>query len=120
VSTQRRRAILRTAAVTAAVGGALLMPAVAPAFAAAADSAAGSPVHAEDAKSANGTKTVAPVSPVTQVAPVAQVAPKESVTSGTDGFHSGDAVFIAAGGAMAAAGAAGLGYSMLRRGRSDA
>ncbi|MEU5955509.1 hypothetical protein [Streptomyces sp. NPDC047525] len=97
MSTRRRRSLLRTAAVTAVAGGALLTPAVA----AVADSPA-RPAHSE------GTRTVAPV------------APKGGVKAGTEGFHSGDPVFIAAGGAMAAAGAAGLGYAMLRRGRTDA
>ncbi|MFE6159573.1 hypothetical protein ACFQ7F_11760 [Streptomyces sp. NPDC056486] len=111
MSTHRRRAILRTTAVTAVATSALLMPAVA------AVAAADSPVHAEGSKGTKDTKTVAPVAPI---APVTQVAPKGSVEAGIEGFHSGDPVFIAAGGAMAAAGAAGLGYSMLRRGRTDA
>ncbi|MGW7086346.1 hypothetical protein ACWGH2_23000 [Streptomyces sp. NPDC054871] len=107
MSSHRRRTLLRSAAVTTAVGGALLMPAVA--------AVADSPAHAEaahtEAAQADGTRTVAPVAPG---------APEGGVKAGTEGFHSGDPVFIAAGGAMAAAGAAGLGYAMLRRGRTDA
>lgn len=93
----RRRALLRSAAVTTVAGSALLMPAVA--------AVADSPTQAE------GTRTVAPAAPG---------APEGGVKAGTEGFHSGDPVFIAAGGAMAAAGAAGLGYAMLRRGRTEA
>ncbi|MFC8130988.1 hypothetical protein [Streptomyces sp. NPDC057302] len=94
MSTRRRRSLLRTAAVTALTGGALLTPAVA--------AVADSPAHSE------ATRTVAPAMP------------KGGVKAGTEGFQGGDPVFIAAGGAMAAAGAAGLGYAMLRRGRTDA
>ncbi|MER5255559.1 MULTISPECIES: hypothetical protein [unclassified Streptomyces] len=94
MSTRRRHSLLRAAAVTTVAGGALLMPAVA--------AVADSPAHAAD------TRTVAPA------------APEGGVKAGTEGFHGGDPVFIAAGGAMAAAGAAGLGYAMLRRGRTDA
>lgn len=97
MSSHRLRALLRTAAVTTLVGGALLTPAVA--------AVADTPSQAED------TRTVAPAAPG---------APEGGVRAGTEGFHSGDPVFIAAGGAMAAAGAAGLGYAMLRRGRTDA
>ena len=47
--------------------------------------------------------------------------PKGGVKAGTEGVRdAGDPVFIAAGGGMAAAGAAGLGYAMMRRGRTDA
>ncbi|GAA3151919.1 hypothetical protein ACFQ0X_15385 [Streptomyces rectiviolaceus] len=108
MSTRRRRSLLRTAAVTTAAGSALLLPAVAavaesPGHAGGARTvAAGSPAHSE------GKRTVAPV------------APEGGVKAGTEGFHSGDPIFIAVGGAMAAAGAAGLGYAMLRRGRTDA
>lgn len=100
MSSHRRRTLFRSAAVTAAAGGALLVPAVA----AVADSPAQDtkPVRAQD------TRTVAPG------------APEGGVKAGTEGFHGGDPVFIAAGGAMAAGGAAGLGYAMLRRGRTDA
>ncbi|MGW0903577.1 hypothetical protein [Streptomyces sp. NPDC002853] len=94
MSSLRRRAVLRSAAVTAVFGGALLVPAAA--------AVADTPSRAED------TRTVAPA------------APEGGVRAGTEGFHGGDPVFIAAGGAMAAAGAAGLGYAMLRRGRTDA
>lgn len=94
MSSPRRRTVLRSAAVAAFAGGALLTPAVA--------AVADTPSRTE------GTRTVAPT------------APEGGVKAGTEGFHSGDPVFIAAGGAMAAAGAAGLGYAMLRRGRTDA
>lgn len=94
MSSLLRRTALRSAAVTVVVGGALLTPAVA--------AVADTPSQAEE------TRTVAPA------------APEGGVKAGTEGFHSGDPVFIAAGGAMAAAGAAGLGYAMLRRGRTDA
>ncbi|RVU20362.1 hypothetical protein EOT10_27145 [Streptomyces antnestii] len=47
-------------------------------------------------------------------------APASSGTSEqADGSHGQNALFLAAGGGMAAAGAAGLAYSMYRRGRSD-
>jgi hypothetical protein len=96
----RTRPLLRTAALTTAAGGALLLPAVT----AVADSQA----------QIDGTRTVAPG------ARSVHVAPKGGVKAGSEGFHGGDPVFLAAGGAMAAAGAAGLGYAMLRRGRTDA
>lgn len=108
MSSHRRRTLFRSAAVTAVAGGALLVPAVA----AVADSPAQDTkaAHAQDTKPvrAQDTRTVAPG------------APEGGVKAGTEGFHGGDPVFIAAGGAMAAAGAAGLGYAMLRRGRTDA
>ncbi|MEV0503476.1 hypothetical protein AB0I84_38575, partial [Streptomyces spectabilis] len=48
------------------------------------------------------------------------VTPKGGVRAGADGLReAGDPAFLAAGGAMAAAGAAGLGFAMLRRGRTD-
>lgn len=102
MSSHHRRTLFRSAAVTAAAGGALLVPAVA--------AVADSPAHAQDTKPvrAQDTRTVAPG------------APEGGVKAGTEGFHGGAPVFIAAGGAMAAAGAAGLGYAMLRRGRTDA
>ncbi|MFF2504468.1 hypothetical protein ACFVTY_13985 [Streptomyces sp. NPDC058067] len=47
-------------------------------------------------------------------------APASSGTSEqADGSHGQNALFLAAGGGMAAAGAAGLAYAMYRRGRSD-
>ncbi|MGW6530521.1 hypothetical protein [Streptomyces venezuelae] len=48
------------------------------------------------------------------------VAPKGGVKAGAEGVRdAGDPAFLVAGGGMAAAGAAGLGFAMLRRGRSD-
>ncbi|WP_069885441.1 hypothetical protein [Streptomyces luteocolor] len=48
------------------------------------------------------------------------VTPKGGVKAGAEGVHSaGDPAFLVAGGGMAAAGAAGLGFAMLRRGRTD-
>ena len=45
--------------------------------------------------------------------------PKGGVAAGAQGVRdAGDPVFLAAGGGMAAAGAAGLGYAMMRRGRT--
>ncbi|MBW5424152.1 hypothetical protein GKQ77_21730 [Streptomyces sp. BG9H] len=47
-------------------------------------------------------------------------APKGGVRAGAEGVPStGDPAFLVAGGGMAAAGAAGLGFAMLRRGRTD-
>ncbi|MEU7648663.1 hypothetical protein [Streptomyces huasconensis] len=47
--------------------------------------------------------------------------PRGGVGAGAEGARgAGNPVFLAAGGGMAAAGAAGLGYAMLRRGRTDA
>lgn len=110
MSSHRRRALFRSAAVTAVAGGALLVPAVAAVADAPAHAQDTKAAHAQDARSvrAQDTRTVAPR------------APEGGVKAGTEGFHGGDPVFIAAGGAMAAAGAAGLGYAMLRRGRTDA
>ncbi|MFI6091889.1 hypothetical protein [Streptomyces sp. NPDC051218] len=109
--THPRALLLRSAAVTAVVGGALLMPAAA----AVADTPAQaeSTESTESTKSTESTRTVAPAAPGTHT-------PEGGVKAGTEGFHSGDPVFIAVGGAMAAGGAAGLGYAMLRRGRTDA
>ncbi|WP_306336574.1 hypothetical protein [Streptomyces sp. KL118A] len=48
------------------------------------------------------------------------VAPKGGVKAGAEGVRdAGDPAFLVAGGGMAAAGAAGLGFAMLRRGRTD-
>lgn len=110
MSSHRRRALFRSAAVTAVAGGALLVPAVA--------AVADSPAHAQAAKAAHAQDTKPVRAQDTRT--VAPGAPEGGVKAGTEGFHGGDPVFIAAGGAMAAAGAAGLGYAMLRRGRTDA
>ncbi|MEU6991909.1 hypothetical protein ABZ953_14775 [Streptomyces sp. NPDC046465] len=103
MSTTRPRTLLRTAAVSTLVGGALLVPA-AGAFA---DSPAPEPT-ASRGQSGNGTnhgKTVAP---------------KGGVKAGAEHLRdAGDPAFLVAGGGMAAAGAAGLGFAMLRRGRTD-
>ena len=108
MSTYRRRALLRTAAVTTVVGGALLVPAVS-AVADSAAEAASAPPAVSAAESPAHTRTVAPL------------APQGGVKAGTEGFDDGgDPVYLAVGGAMAAAGAAGLGFAMLRRGRTDA
>ncbi|MFF3640313.1 hypothetical protein [Streptomyces sp. NPDC002564] len=49
------------------------------------------------------------------------VTPKGGVKAGAENVRSaGDPAFLVAGGGMAAAGAAGLGFAMLRRGRTDA
>ncbi|MEU7578187.1 hypothetical protein AB0B50_11345 [Streptomyces sp. NPDC041068] len=49
------------------------------------------------------------------------VTPKGGVKAGAEGVRTaGDPAFLVAGGGMAAAGAAGLGFAMLRRGRTDA
>ncbi|QEV20237.1 hypothetical protein [Streptomyces alboniger] len=46
--------------------------------------------------------------------------PRGGVEAGAEGVRgTGDPAFLVAGGAMAAAGAAGLGFAMLRRGRTD-
>ncbi|MEV5977194.1 hypothetical protein [Streptomyces sp. NPDC052114] len=48
------------------------------------------------------------------------VTPKGGVKAGAEDVHgAGDPAFLVAGGGMAAAGAAGLGFAMLRRGRTD-
>ncbi|MFE0171684.1 hypothetical protein ACFWZ2_05155 [Streptomyces sp. NPDC059002] len=48
------------------------------------------------------------------------VTPKGGVKAGAEGVRgAGDPAFLVAGGGMAAAGAAGLGFAMLRRGRTD-
>lgn len=118
MSSHRRRTLFRSAAVTATAGGALLVPAVA--------AVADSPAHARDTKAAHMQDTKAAHAQDTKpvraqdTRTVAPGAPEGGVKAGTEGFHGGDPVFIAAGGAMAAAGAAGLGYAMLRRGRTDA
>ncbi|MFF1693792.1 hypothetical protein ACFVXC_09250 [Streptomyces sp. NPDC058257] len=119
MSIHRRRATLRTAAVTAVATSALLAPAVS-AVAAVPDAPAHAKAATKDTRGMKGMKGMKDTENLAPGAPVTQVAPKGSVKAGTEGFNSGDPVFIAAGGAMAAAGAAGLGYSMMRRGRSDA
>ncbi|QEU91840.1 hypothetical protein [Streptomyces kanamyceticus] len=49
-----------------------------------------------------------------------KVTPRGGVKAGAEGVHSAsDPAFLVAGGGMAAAGAAGLGFAMLRRGRTD-
>ncbi|MFJ8820651.1 hypothetical protein ACIREE_02580 [Streptomyces sp. NPDC102467] len=96
----RRPALLRSAVITAALGGAVLVP-----TAASADPA----VHAHE---------------VTTVGVSAPSAPRERPTAQAPDDAGDDATanpyFLVAGGAMAAAGAAGLVYSTVRRGRADA
>ncbi|GGO33605.1 hypothetical protein [Streptomyces lasiicapitis] len=95
MSKSRRLPAVRTAAVGALAGGALLLPATG-AFAA----------TPAPAPAAHGT-----VRPHT---------PEGGVRAGTDGLKdSRNPAFLVAGGGMAAAGAAGLGFAMLRRGRTD-
>ncbi|THA38553.1 hypothetical protein [Streptomyces sp. A1547] len=49
-----------------------------------------------------------------------RVVPKGGVKAGAEGVSTGDApMVVAAGGGMAAAGAAGLGFALLKRGRAD-
>ncbi|GHC47051.1 hypothetical protein [Streptomyces flavofungini] len=101
MSNRRRTSALRTAAVATLVGGALLLPATG-AFA---DSP--SPAPAPHSASARLTGDAA--------------TPEGGVRAGADGVRdAGDPAFLFAGGAMAAAGAAGLGFAMMRRGRTDA
>ncbi|QCX79092.1 hypothetical protein C9F11_27445 [Streptomyces sp. YIM 121038] len=112
---RRRTAALRTAAVAALAGGALLVPATGAFAAAPAPSAshttaprtgeAGKPEKYRTEKTAKSEKAGTP---------------RGGVRAGTDGLRdTGNPAFLAAGGAMAAAGAAGLGFAMLRRGRTD-
>lgn len=110
MSNRRRTPALRTAAVTALVGGALLLPATA-AFA---DSPSPAAAHSPTAHS---PATVAPARLADDVA----ATPEGGVKAGATGVRdAGDPAFVVAGGAMAAAGAAGLGFAMMRRGRTDA
>lgn len=91
-----RPAFLRSAVVTAALGGAVLIPTAA---------FADAQVHAPAATTVRVAATQdAPERPAAQ-------APQEVAAN---------PYFLAAGGAMAAAGAAGLVYSTVRRGRADA
>ncbi|MEI5101559.1 hypothetical protein RB200_27400 [Streptomyces sp. PmtG] len=101
---RRRTAVLRTAVVSVLAGGALLVPATG----ALADT--GSPTPSAPVS----------VSPGKTSSPDETATPKGGVRAGTDGLRdAGDPAFLVAGGAMAAAGAAGLGFAMLRRGRTD-
>ncbi|MEV5612315.1 hypothetical protein [Streptomyces sp. NPDC052225] len=89
-----RLTLLRSAVVAAAAGGALLVPAAA--FA--------------DSPAAPATATAGADAGQVRERPAAQ-APDEATVN---------PFFLAAGGTMAAAGAAGLVYSTVRRGRADA
>ncbi|WP_327353440.1 hypothetical protein [Streptomyces sp. NBC_01304] len=115
----RRRTLVRIAAVSA-VSGALLMPAAA-AFA---DSPAPAPsasvtTPAKDIKGDKGDKAKGEKKHGKGVA-TAEKTPRGGVKAGAEGVTSGDnPALLAAGGGMAAAGAAGLGFAMLRRGRTD-
>ncbi|MFH8794607.1 hypothetical protein [Streptomyces sp. NPDC017941] len=110
MSLRRRTSALRTAAVTALAGGALLLP-VAAAFA---DDAPGASAPASPP---GATRTVVPVR-----GPGAEtVVPRGEVEAGADGVDTAtNPAFLVAGGAMAAAGAGGLGFALVRRGRTDA
>ncbi|MFD0414293.1 hypothetical protein [Streptomyces sp. NPDC127108] len=105
MSNRRRTSALRTAAVATFAGGALLLPATA--------ALAASPSPA------------APHSPATtastRLTDEASVTPEGGVKAGATGVRdAGDPAYLWAGGAMAAAGSAGLGFAMMRRGRTDA
>lgn len=171
MSTHRRHTLLRTAAVSALVGGALLVPA-AGAFA---DTPTPEPTASQPSDKrgpvfevtlGNGAKaevqnrggayvatisvkgkefaTLSSTHPTTTQDGVRyelypsnghigitylkgedgkhdqQGTPKGGVKAGAEGVHgAGDPAFLVAGGGMAAAGAAGLGFAMLRRGRTD-
>ena len=105
MSNRRRTSALRTAAVAAFAGGALLLPATAAFAASPSDTAPHSPAAATSARLDDGVADV----------------PEGGVKAGATGVRdAGDPAFIVAGGAMAAAGAAGLGFAMMRRGRTDA
>ncbi|MEU1333551.1 hypothetical protein [Streptomyces sp. NPDC005865] len=130
MSTERRHTFLRTAALSTLVGGALLVPAAnaladAPAVG---PTAARSQAPAPDSgPSQRPTEkpTEKPTAKPTQRPEQEKKphgtsgSPKGGVAAGAQGVRdAGDPVFLAAGGGMAAAGAAGLGYAMMRRGRT--
>ncbi|MCQ4208328.1 hypothetical protein [Streptomyces longispororuber] len=91
-----RPAFLRSAVVTAVLGGALLVP-------------AGAFAEARVPQHATSTATTAPAEMSVPRPPEAQ-APDDP---------SANPYFLLAGGGMAAAGIAGLAYSTVRRGRAD-
>ncbi|GAA2318548.1 hypothetical protein OKJ48_03900 [Streptomyces kunmingensis] len=104
----RRPALLRSAVITAALGGAVLVP-----TAAFADAHA--PAHAQEPAHAAIHATVSTAAE-TGAEPVPQERP---ATRAASDDISANPYFLVAGGAMAAAGAAGLVYSTVRRGRAD-
>ncbi|WP_030567467.1 hypothetical protein [Streptomyces aureocirculatus] len=110
MSLRRRTSVLRTAAVTMLAGGALLLPVAA----ASADDAAGASAAASRP---GATRTVVPV----RGPGAGAVLPEGGVVAGADGVDTTtNPAFLVAGGAMAAAGAGGLGFALVRRGRTDA
>ncbi|MER5888553.1 hypothetical protein ABT160_32415 [Streptomyces sp. NPDC001941] len=94
MSHSRHRSLFRAAAVAVVASGALAVPAAA---------------FATDA-------TVTP-----QESGAVHVVPKGPVKAGTEDYAPArdSATLIAAGGGLAALGAAGMGFAMLRRGRTD-
>ncbi|MET7356924.1 sortase-dependent protein [Streptomyces sp. NPDC005562] len=126
MSTERRPTFLRTAALSTLVGGALLVPAAS----ALADAPAVGPTAARSQAPAPDSgpsqrPTEKPTAKPTQRPEQEKKphgtsgSPKGGVAAGAQGVRdAGDPVFLAAGGGMAAAGAAGLGYAMMRRGRT--
>ncbi|MGY0018653.1 hypothetical protein ACVHNB_06660 [Streptomyces sp. YJ-C3] len=96
-----RPALLRSAVVTAALGGAVLVPTAA---------FANAQAHAPAAATVQARTRYAPQEQQGEERPAAQ-APDDATAN---------PYFLVAGGAMAAAGAAGLVYSTMRRGRGDA
>ncbi|MEU4795916.1 hypothetical protein [Streptomyces sp. NPDC023327] len=157
----RRPAVLRTAAASALLGGALLVPA-AGAFADTPEPGPAAEVHhvalgngtTAEVRGRGGAYTATVSVGDSQLATLsarhptvtqsgvryelyasnghigvtrlrggdgAAAVPKGGVAAGAEGVRAtGDPALLAAGGGMAAAGAAGLGYAMLRRGRTTA
>ncbi|MEU8954510.1 sortase-dependent protein [Streptomyces sp. NPDC048518] len=118
MSIERRHSFLRTAALSTLVGGALLIPAAS----ALADAPAARPTTAAQSQSPapDSSPSQRPTEkPTPPPGTETSGSPKGSVAAGAQGVRdAGDPVFLAAGGGMAAAGAAGLGYAMMRRGRT--
>ncbi|MET9496748.1 hypothetical protein [Streptomyces sp. NPDC006552] len=109
-----RLALLRSAVVTAVLGGAVLVPTAA---------FAESLGHADPASAAapaqeQGQVQVHAPAPVTYRTGSRSDSQERPATAASDGI-SANPYFLIAGGAMAAAGAAGLVYSTVRRGRAD-
>ncbi|WJV46206.1 hypothetical protein [Streptomyces flavofungini] len=112
MSNRRRTSALRTAVVVTFAGGALLLPATA------ALAASPSPTAAHSPAAAPHSPAPAPAARLTDDT---AATPEGGVKAGATGVRdAGDPAFLVAGGAMAAAGAAGLGFAMMRRGRTDA
>ncbi|MGA4839618.1 hypothetical protein [Streptomyces sp. G45] len=115
----RASALRRTAAVCALASGALL--------------AAATGAFADAPSPAPSTTASAPTHPtvvpeggpwegdLSEGGASEGVVPEGSVRAGADGVpEGGNPAFLIAGGGMAAAGAGGLGFAMMRRGRTDA